>query len=370
MSDVASLDSVDEECNEPIGVYALVQDDTGIYAGRITLNEAIPASDHLANDDDINFQPSQSHNSDVGIAHLHNIEYWDQEQRKWLVVRNSREAGFEALPRSNFGVITWNIDFATSQHLQRTDAAISYLRSILVTNAEEPDTISPTIILFQEVDELMLLQLAEHEWVRKNFYMTDTHPEGGAWARSHYNTVSLIDRRIMVKNVIRLHYDSQYGRDCLFVDIIAARGLNSEIVTVRLGNTHLESLRATPPKRPAQLKMASKFILSDNTVHTGLIAGDMNPIEPFDRTLHSELGLKDAYLERGGAEEDPEGHTWGYQSGNTPYRPQRFDKVLYAADNRLRVEGFSVIGAGQKTQELPKVFISDHYGVWADVRIL
>ena len=37
-------------------------------------------------------------------------------------------------------------------------------------------------------------------------------------------------------------------------------------------------------------------------------------IEPFDRKLHSDNGLKDAYLELGGKEDSDDGFTWGQQA--------------------------------------------------------
>ena len=45
-----------------------------------------------------------------------------------------------------------------------------------------------------------------------------------------------------------------------------------------------------------------------------VLAGDLNAIEPFDRTLHLDNGLKDAYLELGGKEDSEDGYTWGQQA--------------------------------------------------------
>ena len=36
------------------------------------------------------------------------------------------------------------------------------------------------------------------------------------------------------------------------------------------------------------------------SIHGGVLAGDLNAIQPFDYTLHAENDLKDAYLESDG----------------------------------------------------------------------
>ncbi|KAF3934325.1 hypothetical protein ABW19_dt0209019 [Dactylella cylindrospora] len=314
--------------------------------------------------------PVRPPSPDAGVAHILTINYFDPEEQKWNAVYNSAEAGFKEQPRANFALVTWNVDFDSPEPQNRIDTAMSYLRSLLVTATDAADTISPVIIVLQEVSHEMIKSLAENEWVQQNFYITDVSTDDGLWQRSHYGTVTLVDRRINVQNVIRLHYDSDYYRDCLFVDVEAARTITSENVTVRIGNTHLESLKSPIPKRPAQLKLAAQFVLYDQNVFTGIVAGDMNPIEAFDANLPAEVGLKDAYLETGGKENDPRGHTWGYQPEQNEYPKRRFDKILYAPGGRMKIEQVQPIGIGQKTLERPKVFISDHYGVFGFVRIL
>ncbi|EPS39132.1 hypothetical protein H072_7099 [Dactylellina haptotyla CBS 200.50] len=313
--------------------------------------------------------PVRPGSPDAGVAHVIGIHYYDFEEKQWKHIQSSKELGPGPSPRSNFGLVTWNVDFASPEPQNRIDAAMSYLRSMLVSGTDGPDSISPSVILLQEVNHEMVKELAESEWIRKKFYITDVTTDQGIWQKSHYGTVTLVDRSININTVIRLHYDSDMARDCLFVDIEAASSQTSENVTVRIGNTHLESLVPPTPMRLAQMKLAARFVLYDTAVYTGLIAGDMNPIEHFDSYLPVEAGLKDAYLENGGKEESPRGHTWGYQTENNQFPKRRFDKILYAPGDRLKVEQVEVIGIGEKTSSKPKVYISDHFGVFGNVRI-
>ncbi|KAK6536330.1 hypothetical protein TWF281_000569 [Arthrobotrys megalospora] len=307
---------------------------------------------------------------DAGVAHVLGINHYNAEEKQWKLVQNTDETNANTQPRSNFALITWNVDFVSSEPQDRISAAMSYLRSMLISGTDDPATISPAVIVLQEVNHEMIKSLAENEWVQKNFYVTDVVSDRGIWQKSHYGTVTLVDRRIKVKNVIRLHYDSAMDRDCLFVDIEAVSSRTSEVVTVRVGNTHLESLVAARPWRLEQLKLAARFVLYDTNVYTGLIAGDMNPIDPYDSKVPEEAGLKDAYLVSGGSEDNVRGHTWGYQTENNQFPKRRFDKIFHPPSDKIKVEQVEAIGIGEKTPEKPKVYISDHYGVFGNVRIL
>ncbi|KAF3906536.1 hypothetical protein ABW20_dc0107531 [Dactylellina cionopaga] len=303
-----------------------------------------------------------------GVAHAVGIYSYSVDEKKWKHNQNPTEIKPRGQPRSNFTLITWNVDFTTPEPRKRINAAISYLHSLLVSGTE--GSISPAVIVLQEVNHQMIKQLADDEWVQNNFYVTDVTAWKGIWVENRYGTVTLVDRRMNVENVIRLHYVSDMGRDCLFVDIEGTSLSTSQKVTIRIGNTHLESLVRPTPMRLNQLKLAAGFVKNDANIHAGLIAGDMNPIEPPDSLLPAETGLLDAYLVNGGQEDDPDGHTWGYQTENNPFPNRRFDKIFYAPGDRLKVEQVEVIGQGEKTKEDLRIYISDHYGVSANVRVL
>ncbi|KAI9765465.1 MAG: hypothetical protein M1835_007376 [Candelina submexicana] len=140
-------------------------------------------------------------------------------------------------------------------------------------------------------------------------------------------------------------------RDGLFVDIAVKSPNTSSSRTLRLCNTHLESLVADPPLRPDQVALAAKH-LQDPSVHAGILASDFNAIQPFDRTLHTDNGLQDAFLDLGGQEDLEEGNTWGYQSMREvrdKFGPKRMDKVCYCGG--VEVGRLKRIGVGVRVEE-------------------
>lgn len=229
----------------------------------------------------------------------------------------------------------------------------------------------------------------------------------------------LVPRSLPPKGVARLHYVSTaMQRDALFVDVALARGH-----TLRLCATHLESLRVNPPRRPAQLAAAAAHLRGEGSGSgggggcgggggvVGVLAGDLNAIEPFDRTLHAKCGLKDAYLESGGLEGDERGMTWGQMTHEWQRRRfglGRLDKVLFwdggdassgdassgssggggggggdGEDGRLfmKLVGFETFGLDVVVEdkeaaarliedwEVEKPWVTDHLGVRADFRV-
>jgi len=188
----------------------------------------------------------------------------------------------------------------------------------------------------------------------------------------------LIPRSLQIKRVFRVAYpNSRMGRDALFVDIALPQDK-----TLRVGTSHLESLRANPPRRPAQLNLAASFM---KQADAGIVGGDLNSIEEFDKTIHLGSGLKDAYLESGGEEDAVEGMTWG-QMVTDENRDQfglgRLDKILFCGGLEVDPEGFRTFGMdvvleGEAAEDLidnaegrlQKAWATDHLGVMADFRV-
>ncbi|KAK4042283.1 hypothetical protein C8A01DRAFT_33632 [Parachaetomium inaequale] len=174
-------------------------------------------------------------------------------------------------------------------------------------------------------------------------------------------------------------------RDALFADIALP-----DSHTLRLCTTHLESLRASPPLRPAQLAVAAQYL---RQAHAGVLGGDLNAIEAFDRTLHAECGLRDAYLEMGGKEGEEAGMTWGQMVGRRQrerFGLGRLDKILFWGGGgegqgeggvvmkvvRFGRFGLDVVvedeGAAARLVcggELEKAWVTDHLGVRAEFRV-
>lgn len=139
-----------------------------------------------------------------------------------------------------------------------------------------------------------------------------------------------------------------------------------------------------PPLRPAQVRLIARFLHAEGLLG-GLAAGDFNAIQPFDRTLHSDNKLKDAFLERGGTEDREDGYTWGQQAA-TKFKEQfgcsRMDKVYFCGSLKLLEfarfgqdillpEGVSDDSEGSKQRDeivalgFDKPWVTDHLGVFA-----
>lgn len=246
--------------------------------------------------------------------------------------------------------------------------ALQYLEELITIISTE----IPVIILLQEMvaNDLKLIKSAS--WIRSRFAITDVDPSN--WGSPTYGTTTLIDRRIPVAHVFRAYYkETQMDRDAFCVDISALP--NNERI-IRFCITHLESLPMSPPIRPGQMAEVSQH-LHDPSIHGGVLAGDLNSIQPSDYSLHSENNLKDTYLEGGGQEENEEGFTWGYQSLTSlreRFGCQRLDKILYCG--KVEVKALQRIGIDVKVEEEKRAkmrssgaleYVTDHYGLMADV---
>lgn len=264
-------------------------------------------------------------------------------------------------------LITWNIDILSGGAKPRMAAALEHFES-LVLNVPSPQ---PIVIFLQEMGQTDLAQIQAAEWVRARFFLTDIDER--SWGSPHYGTTTLVDRRFNIEKIFRVPWVTKFERDGLFVDIKGSKGQ-----VVRLCNTHLESLAADPPVRPLQLAAAAKYLYADN-VQAALLAGDLNAIQPFDRTLHTENRLKDAYLELGGKEDSENGYTWGHQVPQwmkDKFGCSRMDKILYSG--AIRVKTLERIGVGvkvaeDKRQEMRdigcKEWVTDHYGLMGELQL-
>ncbi|KAI9879952.1 MAG: hypothetical protein M1830_006260 [Pleopsidium flavum] len=142
------------------------------------------------------------------------------------------------------------------------------------------------------INDLKLIQAAG--WICDRFALTDV--DNRNWESEYYGTTTLIDKRLPIDKVFRVHYETGRERDGLFV----------------LCNTHLESLEAEARLRPSQVAAVARQLHSPEA-YAGILAGNCNAIQPFHRTLQIENDLKDAYLELGGQEDGEGGYTWGHQ---------------------------------------------------------
>lgn len=306
---------------------------------------------------------------------------------------------------SNLRLLTWNIDFMAPFPQARMASALSYLQTVV----EGIPASTAVVICLQELRQDMpinfdrleksfdpqiaddLRQIASAEWIQDRFLVTDLTTDH--W-RCGYNSVTLVDRRLGISEVSRLPFVSEYNREALLVDIpVPPSGgradgeAGSRPFILRLCNVHLDSMAGKPPMRPIQWKACAKYLQDEsNGVVGGILAGDCNANQEYDLTQPEDNGFKDAYLEMGGKESDPDGHTWGPQSRSSRFPHKRMDKVCFWQPDRneegqglLKLKGLEQIGVGVKigdesisaklAEEGWLDFVTDHYGLMADFEI-
>lgn len=308
-------------------------------------------------------------------------EHGPVAQKTYTFASGSWQPSIEKLssaPITAIRLITWNIDAQNQGGPIRMAGALRYLETLVATFPAD----LPVVVFFQEMVPNDLKLLRASPWIRARFALTDLDPIN--WKTSYYGTTALVDARVPLTRIFRVYYkDTQMDRDALFIDISIAAPPSSISTNppriLRLCNTHLESLVSHPPLRPAQLAEAARHLHSP-AVHAGVLAGDLNAIEPFDRTLPAAYALKDAYLEAGGREDAEEGFTWGYQSYaelRERFGCGRLDKMLFCGGVVLK--GLQRVGVGVQVEEGKRAkmrsfgaleWVTDHYGLMAEVVVV
>lgn len=297
----------------------------------------------------------------------HNQPYYTWTGNEWKANNAGPSTNQAASDISKLALYSWNIDFMLPYPDSRMSKGISHLKSMIDRASDKSST--AYIIYLQECVESDLKLLASQQWIRDTFALTDL--DISYWQSGHYGTVSLIDRRLPISSCFRVHYSqTRMERDGLFVDV------NVSGKSVRFCNSHLESLALEPPYRIPQMKLCAEYMRTSG-VDGAVAAGDFNAIQDFDRTLHSENGLKDAYLELGGKEDDQEGHTWGQQAATklrNQFGTSRMDKAYFCGDLELR--SFAKFGGDvcvddqTEREDIVKLgfeepWITDHLGITA-----
>ena len=198
--------------------------------------------------------------------------------------------------------------------------AIDHLKDI--TNKRMPGV--PTIISLQKVSSCTLEITKGTSWVRDYFHLIDISPQAH-WLRGH-GTATLVDRRLPILSAWRVPDEKQtgQGRDASFVDLNLKHRVTKSPFRLRLCNTHLESFNYYMLRRQ-QLALVSEHLRADS-IHAGAVAGDLNA-----------------------------------------YPCKRLDKILFCGN--VIITDLKTFGRHLRTSE-GKVFVSDHFGVMADLEII
>ncbi|KAI0197636.1 endonuclease/exonuclease/phosphatase family protein [Astrocystis sublimbata] len=298
---------------------------------------------------------------------------WDAEEEAWKSASTANGVHQQTSGNiSSLAFYSWNIDSMLPFAESRMEAALAHLEKLL-SQLPSPSA-TAVVINLQECIPSDLATISRHKWVRDSFYMTDL--DSSSWASDAYGVATLVDRRLDVVSCFRVHYSkTQQERDALFVDVV----LPAAGTIVRLGNSHLESLAPDPPLRPSQVQIISTHMRADS-VSSAITMGDFNAIQPFDKLLHADNGLKDAFLELGGREDSDEGHTWGQQALRDlreRFGGSRMDKAYFCGGN-LKLLSFERFGADVEVQAdrkkqrdqllalgFEKAWVTDHLGIKA-----
>ncbi|OJT11482.1 hypothetical protein TRAPUB_12034 [Trametes pubescens] len=298
-----------------------------------TLSDTPPSPSSHSSSSSMNTDPSSdiklppSYCSDDGDIFQHcRPKGFSTRKAKWM----SKYRCDKSLP-SELRLITWNVDFSTPNCEARILRILSYIQSSVLASPPEP-----CCILLQELDAKSLRVLLASEWVRKHFVIAPDSPE--LWA-TFYGNATLVSRSIPLHHVVRsmLFWNTNMGRQALFVDIPLRSTATGDTRVVRVANTHLESLVVGTKARPAQLKAIAEMLRSDE-VDGGVVGGDMNMIgDTRDQNIHVDAGLEDACL----FPDQAASHTWGYQPP-CQYPPRRLDRVFFTGKGLL-VDSVEVI---------------------------
>ncbi|KAH9944817.1 Endonuclease/exonuclease/phosphatase [Amylocystis lapponica] len=281
-------------------------------------------------------------------------ERFDPVLRRWQTI-GSRSS---PVPPPSLCLLTWNVDFMAPNAQDRIIRVLTHIRdNILGPPASSP---GPCCILLQEISTSAFPALLAHDWVRRHFSVVPSSPTG--WPRgASYGNVTLVSHAVPIRDAHSLVFgNSVMGRNALVVDVqlrpppVARTG--TDALTLRIANTHLESLPQGAPARPVQLAAVAE-VLRGASVDAGAVGGDMNAIGADDAHIHTHAGLQDAYS---GAHGDERGFTWGFQP-RSRFPAARIDKILYTPGCSLRVDEPVKVGVGLKTAQ--GQWASDHYGL-------
>ncbi|KAH9903007.1 Endonuclease/exonuclease/phosphatase [Cubamyces lactineus] len=277
------------------------------------------------------------------LLHPLKAKGWSFTKSKWI----SRYRCDKEIP-TELRLLTWNVDFMEADSNSRILRILHYLQKTVLSK-----TPPPSCILLQEVDTWSLNALIFHPWVRKYYAMTP--PTTEPW-KAHYGNVTLVSRSIPFENPQMLVFrNSTMGRTAIFVDIPIRSPTTGKIRTMRIANTHLESLPSGTKMRPTQLAAIAAMLRADG-IDGGVVGGDMNMIgDTADQNIHIAAGLDDACL----FPHDPANHTWGYQPP-TRFPPRRLDRVFFTGE-KIVVDSPEVIGKGLRTTQ--GLWVSDHCGL-------
>jgi tyrosyl-DNA phosphodiesterase 2 len=240
-------------------------------------------------------------------------------------------------------VATFNIWFDSYHARERHDAIMGLLE------ARRPDVIG-----LQEVTADSLALVLSKPWIRAEYQPSDV--DGRTLDR--YGVVLL--SRIPARRMTLLPLPSGMGRKLLVFE------LEVDGMTVSVATVHLESLRESET-RGVQLGLI--FGQLDASEHA-ILMGDFNfcsswPQENARIAPEYRDAWPTVHPDAPGFSEDPTINRMRYQRKNSE-KHVRFDRILVKSPV-LRPLDIELLGTQPISAELPDVFPSDHFGLFASL---
>lgn len=263
---------------------------------------------------------------------------FDRKTNKWRPVYGSGPI----VKTGSLKLVTYNIWFGDHFFKQRLSAIAGILKA---TKAD--------IIALQEVTENGLKLLLKHDWVKKNYFISDT---SGATFYS-YGVVLL--SRIPFKRLELHPLTSMMGRYLLTAEF----NINGQMLLV--ATTHLESLRHSEKIRSVQLNEIFSLL---NRSENSLLLGDLNFCSSWEENNHLDPGYSDVWQvlkpEAPGYTEDTDINIMR-KALKREEQKVRFDRILLRNSKAVwRPKKINRIGMEPISTQHPKVFPSDHFGLF------
>ncbi|KAG0134951.1 Endonuclease/exonuclease/phosphatase [Tuber indicum] len=214
-------------------------------------------------------------------------------------------------PGSHFNIVSWNIDYSSSQPSRRCLGLINHV----FKNG------FPDILCLQEVRSEVRATLLGDSKIRDDFLTTEAETD---MEYKYFTTMTLLSKKLFAYSLGSKEGElpSAAGRNGLCVDLILPYAPDTFL---RIINVHLESCEAFS-FRVEQLKQLSSALYEPGC-RGGLIVGDFNSVTDEDHQPIEENKLKDAWLTLDG-DTKPDAPTWSVGRRRDPsYEPKRMDKV-------------------------------------------
>lgn len=231
----------------------------------------------------------------------------------------------------------------------------------------------PCVILLQEVHARAIKSLLGFRWVRKYFYVTPKDQEKFAHGTC-FASVNLVSKQLRtgVSRVLEFNRASCQERSALMTEVLVGIRGPPGIATLRIVNVHLESNDDGLGMRRDQVGLVRKMVTDcrkgEVAPYGVIVAGAFNAGAAGDKPMILEHGLQDAWI---GDDDDPKAHTWGYQGGpKVSEKPGRIDRITFVPSRGVAVLPPERIGVGLRRDWDIEKWVSDHYGIMSEVRMI